>query len=416
MRILFLTNFYPPASRGGYEQWCQEVADGMRSRGHRVQVLASTYGNGRALSADPPWVRRELHMEMEFASLRNALQFFVLRNKRESENLAILRDAVGSFHPDIALVWGMWNLPRSTPACAEKRMRGRVVYYLGDYWVALPGQFENYWNARPRNYATALPKMILRPIARWIMAREKNPDLQLEHTLFPSVFMRDELVRKGISLKNTKVIYGAINTHDFLDRREHTSPSATVSLLYAGRLVHEKGVHTAIEAIAQLLAHGVKDFRLTLVGDGEPDYVNRLTRLVKEKDLSAFVRFIPAQPKESMPGIYRQSDIFVFPSIWAEPFGRVIVEAMASGVAVVGTAVGGAAEIIREEENGLIFAPNDPVGLSRQIKRLIESPALRTRLAEAGYRTAMDKFDIRRMTAEIESYLHSIVSECRVIP
>ena len=175
MHILFLSNFYPPASRGGYEQWCQEVADGLRTRGHDVLVLTSTHGRGSSSSPDLDWVRRELYLEMEFASLRNALHFFTSRKQRELENLTILRNAVEQHKPDAVLVWGMWNFPRSLPALAEELMPGRVAYYIGDYWTTLPSQFENYWNASPRNFVTGLPKLVLKPVAKMMLAREEHP-------------------------------------------------------------------------------------------------------------------------------------------------------------------------------------------------------------------------------------------------
>ena len=81
---------------------------------------------------------------------------------------------------------------------------------------------------------------------------------------------------------------------------------------------------------------------------------------------------------------------------------------MASGVAVVGTRVGGATEILVEEENSLTFPPGDAAVLAGQIKRLIDSPDLRTRLAGSGRQTATTKFDLTRMTTEIEAYLDSL--------
>lgn len=408
MKLLFLSNFYPPASRGGYEQWCGEVALGLRDRGHDVLVLTSTHGRGNLQSPDPIWLRRELHLEMEFASLRNAFQFFTSRKGRELENLSLLRKAAELHKPDAILIWGMWNFPRSLPALAEKLMPGKVTYYFGDYWATLPSQFENYWNAPARNPLTGLPKLILKPIAKQVLARESRPELKLEHTLFPSAFMCEELGRKGVSLHNTKVIYGAIDTQPYLGQRTERQ-GKTVSLLYVGRVTREKGVHTAIEAVDQLVHdHNLTDLKLTVVGDGDADYASHLHQLVKEMNIASFVDFLPAQPKETLPALYHRSDIFLFTSIWAEPFGRVIVEAMASGVVVVGTKVGGAAEILTDGENALTFSPDDPTGLASQLKRLIESPALRERLAKAARQTAVDKFDIRRMIAEIESYLQNV--------
>lgn len=409
MRLLFLTNFYPPVSRGGYEQWCQEVADRLTGRGHNVLVLTSTHGRDGLQEFDPTWVCRELHLEMEFASLRNAFQFFTGRKQREHENLARLRRAVEEHQPDAILVWGMWNFSRSLPALAEKLLPGKVAYYVGDYWMTLPGQFENYWNAPPRNFVTGLPKLLLRPIAQRMLAREGRVELQLAHAMFPSAFMRDELERRGVLPKSTKIIYGAIDTSPYIEHLTAEKQNDAPSLLYIGRLTHEKGVHTAIEAVRQLVQeHGLKDIKLTIVGDGDPDYVEHLHQLVMQKNIASYVTFLPAQPKEALPALYHRSDIFLFTSIWAEPFGRVIVEAMASGVTVVGTAVGGAAEILADELNALTFTPDDPARLSLQLKRLIESPALRGRLAKSGRETAVNKFDIHRMTTEIEAYLQTL--------
>jgi glycosyltransferase involved in cell wall biosynthesis len=293
---------------------------------------------------------------------------------------------------------------------AEKLLPGRVAYYMGDYWPTLPGQFENYWNAPPRSFFTGLPKLLLKPVAQNMLAHEERPALFLEHVMFPSVFMRNEFERKGITPQNTKIVYGAIDTKPYLSETDNTQSRGQLSLLYIGRLTREKGVHTAIESLGLLVhEHGVKNIRLTIVGDGEPDYVNYLHKLVESKSLASFVDFLPAQPKETLPSLYRSADIFLFTSIWPEPFGRVIVEAMASGITVVGTSVGGAGEILMDGENALTFMPDDPSGLAQQLNRLIESPDLRERLMTSARATAINRFDLQRMTAEIENYLTTMV-------
>lgn len=409
MRILFLSNFYPPASRGGYEQWCQEVADCLRSRGHDVFILTSEFGEGSMQNPDPAWVRRTLHLEMELASLKNAFQFFTRRKKRETQNLNCVRGVIQNFKPDAALIWGMWNLHRSIPALVEEHMPGRVVYYMGDYWPTLPNQFENYWNASPRNAITGFPKLILKPLAIRILAREKREKLKLDHVLFPTQFMLDEFAQKEIAPQHSTVVYGAIDTKPYLS--ETARSNSRISLLYIGRLSHEKGAHTAIQAVAHLVNKvGIKNLHLTIVGDGEPEYESSLRTLVMNEKIASFVDLLPAQPKQALPSFYQSADIFLFTSIWAEPFGRVIVEAMASGAAVIGARVGGAAEILRDNENSLSFAAGDSVGLANQIKRLIESPELRMKLARSGKESVVERFDMQRMTGEIESYLQNLLS------
>jgi glycosyltransferase involved in cell wall biosynthesis len=248
----------------------------------------------------------------------------------------------------------------------------------------------------------------LKPVAQKILAREKTPALQLNRVIFPSAFMQDALRQKGIYPLHTRVIYGAIDTK--LYSNGHKKQNDLLSLLYIGRLSEEKGVHTAIQALGHLVReNGFKDLKLTIVGDGELAYKDYLYQLAIQENVSAYVHFLPAQPKEALPALYKQSDIFLFTSIWPEPFGRVIVEAMASGVVVVGAQVGGASEILAENVNALTFTPNDPACLAKRLRRLIESPELRETLGKSGREIAMREFDIQRMTCEIEAYLESLV-------
>ena len=414
MRLLLISNFYPPASRGGFEQWCQEVAEGLCARGHQVVVLTSRHGQGQQEGADPDWVRRELYLEMELATLRNGLQFFTSRKAHENQNLLRLRQLVESFEPDTILIWGMWNLPRSLPALAEKLRPGRVAYYMGDYWPTLPSQHEVYWQVPPRNWMTGIPKALLKPVAQRVLAGEDKPSPKLERVIFPTAFMRDEFERKGISPIETRVIYGAIDTslYPYRNGSSDAQQDGDLSLLYIGRLLPDKGIHTAIEALGDLVhRRGFNQLKLNVIGTGEPEYEGHLRQLAGEEKVQPLVTFLGAQPKEAMPDFYGQADLFLFTSVWPEPFGRVIVEAMASGVPVVGTATGGAAEILVENENALLFPPGDAIGLAERIARLVESPDLRRRLAKGGRQTALDKFDLQRMTTDIEAYLQEVAIE-----
>lgn len=412
MRLLFLTNFYPPASRGGYEQWCQEVAEGLRHRCHAIEVLTSRFGKDRLTEPDPAWVHRDLYLEMELSSLRNSIEFFTSREARKAANLARLSDLIETFKPDFVLIWGMWNLHRSLPAHAEALMPGQVVYYMGDYWPTLPSQHKVYWETAPRNGLTAIPKLALKPFARTILNREKQPELQLNHVIFPTLFMRDEFERKGVSLQQTAIIYGAIDTslYSFNQAQSDPNPPDNLTLLYVGRLTQDKGVHTAIEALGHLAhSRGFNHLKLMIVGAGDADYEAHLRDLARKEGLESNITFTGAQPKEAMAQYYCLADVLLFTSIWPEPFGRVLVEAMASGVVVVGAATGGATEILSDNDNALTFPPGDAVKLAEQLARLIESPSLRDRLASAGRQTASQKFDIDRMTYEIESYFQTIL-------
>lgn len=418
MRLLFLSNLYPPHGQGGYEEWCQEVATQLRARGHEIVVLTSRHGSQNMETTDPNWVRRDLHLEMELVSLRNGIQFFTHRRQHERENLATLRSYIHRFHPEGIVIWGMWNIVRSVPILAEELLPGRVAYYVGDYWPTLPSQFEYYWKAPAQYWYTQLPKAILGMAAHYVLAQETVAKPNFARVIFPTLFMRNELVKRGMKPGESMVIYGAADTAPYLQcdcRQAYHHPvekSEKIRLLYAGRIRSDKGVHIAIKALGRLVQdYNFQNIELLIAGSGDRDYLTFLEYLVRRHRLEKYVTFLGQQTKEAMPALYHQTDIFLFTSVWQEPFGRVLIEAMAAGVAVVGSTVGGVTEILRDNETALTYPPGDAEKLAAQVARLIESPELRQQVATAGKRVAVERFDIQRMALEIESYLAQIVQQ-----
>jgi glycosyltransferase involved in cell wall biosynthesis len=291
-------------------------------------------------------------------------------------------------------------------------MPNRVVYYVGDYWPIKSGQYETYWKVPARNWITFFPKMVMKTFALREIASEKQPVIKFDHVIYPTKFMRAQLEQKGLSPKTSQIVYGGVDTsHYYCPGNSKTMRGRVdhLSLLYAGRLTQEKGVQTAIEALRVLVdEYGYRKVKLTIVGSGEPEFETLLHNLVRKAKITTYVNFIGNQSKEQMPAIYRQADVLLFTSIWPEPFGRVIVEAMVAGVAVVGTATGGAAEILMHEENSLIFEPSNYRQLAEKIIELINTPGLRERLVENGRRQALDKYDIRQMAGGIEEFLSEL--------
>lgn len=417
MRLLFLSNLYPPHGQGGLEEWCQETATHLRDRGHEVIVLTSRHVSDDEETTDPSWIRRELHLEMEFVSLRNGIQFFTHRRQHERENLATLRSYVNRFRPDAIIIWGMWNIVRSVPVLAEQLLPGRVIYYIGDYWPTQPSQFQYYWQAPARYWYTRLPKAILGLAAHYILAHETLSKPRFERVLFPTIFMRNELVKRGMKPGESMIIYGAADIASYVQhnysgpQRLQTRPNQQkITLLSAGHIRSDQGMHIAIKALAQLVQeYGLQNIELLIAGSGDQDYITFLEYLVRRHHLEAYVTFLGPQPKESMPALYQQADIFLFTPVWQEPLGRILIEAMAAGVAVVGAAVGGVTEILLDNETALTYPSGDPEKLAAQIARLIRAPGLRQMLAAAGKKVAMERFTMQRMAMEIEEYLNHLI-------
>jgi hypothetical protein len=146
MRLLFLSNFYPPHAIGGYEQWCQEVTLALQARGHQVSVLTSRYGleHGTA-DPDSPSVRRKLHL-MSRLDYYDPVHFLTQWRAEEAYNHRELLATINIAQPDLILVWGMWNLSLSLPYWAEQRLPGRVAYYLSSYWPIDQDAHRAFWD------------------------------------------------------------------------------------------------------------------------------------------------------------------------------------------------------------------------------------------------------------------------------
>jgi glycogen synthase len=404
MRILFLSNFFPPARPGGYTQWCHEVAERLAERGHTIGVLTSCYELEKAPASEQN-IYRLLHLEGDLAYYQ-PLHFFTRWKKQHQENLVFLEHTIKDFAPDLTFVWGMWALSKALPALAEQLLPGRVVYYLSDYWTSALDMHTTYWQSPAQGWPMRVPKRVLSKVAMSMLAKESQPNLKLEEVICVSARLRDLLVEAGVPIQHARVIHGGTDVQRFPSVHARNYQSGHMKLLYAGQLVQHKGVHTAIEAMARLVnKRRINQITLTLVGSGHPDYEAFLRDLIEREHLHDAVIFHGPVSKDKMPSLLQKFDVLILPSIYEEPLARITQEAMAAGLVVVGTITGGTREILREGETGLTFAPEDADGLADQLARLITNPEVGCRLAQAGRQSVLENFTLDRMAGQIEDYL-----------
>ena len=411
MRILFLINFYQIHGSGGQDVSCQQVIRGLKERGHTTLVLTSMQGtNNVPLEADG--IYRSLYLEMDLVPWRHSITFFTRRKAREKHNLQVLERVVGQFKPDIIFIWGMWNLPRSLPAFAETRYPDKVVYRFATYEPTLPSQHEMYWQTPGRTWYSRVVKSVLGRVALAMLAREKQQPLTFKHAICVSAATRNILVDAGIPVGNARVIHTGLDPQQFLKGQKDQQPShqkQDLNLLYAGRVYPEKGVDTAIHALEKLVfGRDLRNIKLSVVGSGSPEYEHVLQHQVKQAGLNDYVTFHGHVRADEMPALLQNFDVLMVPSIWQEPFSRVVVEGMISGLVVIATPTGGTTEILKDGENGLLFAPGDADDLAQKIVSLAMDPELRRRLAAAGQQTVLDGFTMTNMMNEIEGYLQDV--------
>lgn len=196
MRLLFLSNFYPPFHRGGYEELCQDVALKMRQHGHAISILTTHTGSRRIDKNDIP-IYRLLHPEVYPGSYFSSLGFFFGRSKRINQNLTTFQEVVFSEQFDVIMVWGMWNLSRRLLEMAESWSQPKIAYYIADYWPSLPDAYTLHWSA-PSS------KRLTRSLKQWVgkliinkMKYDPPPVLKFEHTFCVSQAVRSKLIQEG---------------------------------------------------------------------------------------------------------------------------------------------------------------------------------------------------------------------------
>ena len=179
-------------------------------------------------------------------------------------------------------------------------------------------------------------------------------------------------------------------------------------LLFVGRLAEKKGVRYLIDAMPQVLKE-LPDSTLVIVGDGP--LRNELETQAQRQGVGGNVRFVGALPREALSPYYAAADVFVGPSIETasgdtEGLPVVFAEAMASGCAVVGTAVGGTSDIIRHRETGLLVESASSEALATAINELLSSAAEARRMAVRGRRWVKQQFDSQRVA---DRYAHLLL-------
>lgn len=191
-------------------------------------------------------------------------------------------------------------------------------------------------------------------------------------------------------------------------------------LVLVGQITPWKGHEEAIHALASV-RRSHPSATLMIVGEAKfvahatrydnVTYLRRLHEIAHDLELGDAVRFLGE--KEPVSEILRASDVSLVPS-WEEPFGRVVVEAMAMGLPVIATSVGGPAEVIDDGVDGVLVSPRRPEALAAAITRLLDHEDERNRMGAAARRTAVRRFgDRARHASEMTAFYREILTQHR---
>jgi len=292
------------------------------------------------------------------------------------------------FRPDILFVD---EEPYSLAATQMARLAGSLGYKLvvfskENFERKLPAPFEWMYN---RTLARCHHVVVISdPCAEIVRARGyQGPITVLPHGVDPAVFApcRDAPQPGGF-------------------------PRSTATVGYAGRLDAAKGVWDLIEAAQLVAQRGAPEFSLVLIGGGP--LRSKITKLAECSTTRPPVAVVQRVPHDQMPTYLNALDVLVLPSRttprWKEQFGRVIIEALACGVPVIGSDSGHIPHLIRDTGGGLIFPEGDIEQLAGCIGQLLDNPDLRQTLAERGRQQVLEKYTWRRVAQRLGDVLFDV--------
>ena len=180
----------------------------------------------------------------------------------------------------------------------------------------------------------------------------------------PSVFFKDVLLREFPFLTEQNIFVspsGGIDSSFFYKKKNKENNEFTIG--YVSRISVAKGWDTLLQSLSILL--GKINFKLIVAGRGTQ--VKEFKKMIVDFGLTEHVQYIGPVPYKQLPSVYNQLDLFVFPTCLEESLGLVGIEAMASGVPVVGSKIGGLTDYIIDGYNGFYFLPGNSESLATKI-------------------------------------------------
>lgn len=349
LRIAIVTQAYHPAV-GGVTEHVDACARVLRERGHHVTVVTARFGGEAAGETDVVRIGRNIVIPY------NGAEANVTIGRALGRDLRRVLDS-GAF--DVVHV----HCPL-TPTLPLLALRVAQVPVVGTFHTTLSSDLPLRVFRRP---LLAYFRRIDRPIAVSPSARE------CVTRQFPGPV---EIVPNGVDTDRFRP--GRLRDPRFDD--------GVPNILFVGRHDPRKGLPDLLAACAVLAREGLA-FRLVVVGDGRE---RRLAERMAAGPLEGRVQFHGRASNAELPRYYASADVFCSPARDRESFGMVLLEAMASGVAVVASDIPGYRAVIMPGENGLVTPPRDPAGIAGALRALLADPGRRALLAARGLRTARE--------------------------
>lgn len=396
MRLLFLSDLYPPIAFGGYERELASLVDSLR---HRHDVLVVTSALRAAEVAPEPHVRRVLPVVNGGVWAAIAAPAATLAAVRATER------AIDEHRPDLVYVSSVAATSQAVTAVAARRGLP-LVLRLSELWYAshlvTGDRFLRHLAPGDRGpraaWAQAIRAVNYHPLLRFTC------DLRLRAAISWNSQTLRELVGTpwNVVPLEERVIH-PVSPHTQVLATHPRAPAAPL-VAYLGRVTTAKGAEVARDAVAVLRErHGI-DARLCYGGPCDGTMAAKLR--------APFVDFCGPLDTHGVAHLLAKAHAVIVPSVEPEAFGLSAVEAALARAPVVASASGGIPEALRPEEHALFFPPGDANAAGAQLARALSAPDDTAARVERAYARA-NSFSLRRYVQESEDLIEYTVSQSR---
>jgi glycosyltransferase involved in cell wall biosynthesis len=411
MKVVLAVHHFPPTYTGGAELRAYRTASALQQRGYDVHVICVervdlSPSGGEALAwedgfheqipvrrlffnrdkapdpprweYDNPWVGRhmDLFLQEESPQIFHLISGYLLTG-------SALQSAIRLGIPTVVTLTDYWflcprftmlrsngklsTLPLEAATCArcmgEEQRRFSLLSRISP-----PSLMDYFWQAQKGRIDQAQARIdFLRNTLR-----------QVDAIISPSQFLQSMFIKAGFAGDQIVFSRQGRDFSELVPELLEKKPSESLRIGYLGQIISIKGVHVLFEAVKQMQGAPiiVKAF-----GDISvyPDYTEQLKAIIAE---DSRVSLAGKYDSSDLSGVFSDLDVIVVPSEWYENSPNVILEAFAHRTPVIASNLGGMAELVQEGVNGLLFEPGDPQSLATQLNRLVQNPALLSRLRD----------------------------------
>ncbi len=387
MRILAVSNYYPPFHAGGYGVLAHRICECLRQAGHDVTVLTSspkdkTPHPGEHQVNVP--VLRDLKFVDDVSAGKLLWRLWV--NKR------VVARNIEHVKPDLVYCFGIDGVGYQVYHTAvESGIPSATV--VGDTWLAqawrdLP-KFDPWIGlARGRHGkgGVRFVKQIIGHIGRAMGLYVNDKPRMCRPVYVISSFLKNDLEAAGFRwteachLIRYPLVPPFVSVEGLPIGKDGSSSSA-LRVLFLSRMEPLKGPDIAIRGLAGAFLQGA-DVRLTLAGIGAEKMMTDLKKVASDLGVAGRISWREAPTQDALVALYRSHDVLVFPSRIIEGLGIVCLEAMACGLPVLATHMGGQLDLVKEGETGFTFACGDEKELANLLKKLSTSRSEVERLSK----------------------------------